>query len=82
MIREWWSLRQIRKEVDKVSAEYRAAPKDHLKQSEKIMKQRMEEIRLKMSMASLQDDEEQLVSFQVAQRRTVERHEVKLEPVC
>jgi hypothetical protein len=45
------------------------------------MKQRMEEIRLKMSMASLQD-EEQLVSFQVAQRRTVKRHEVKLEPVC
>jgi hypothetical protein len=81
MIREWWSLRQIRKEVDKVSAEYRAAQKDHLKQSEKIMKQRMEEIRLKMSMASLQD-EEQLVSFQVAQRITVERHEVKLEPVC
>ena len=63
MIREWWNLKQIRKEVEKVSAEYRAAQKDHLEQCEKIMQQRMEEIRLKTSLANLKDDQDQLVSI-------------------
>jgi hypothetical protein len=57
MIREWWNAKQIRKEVDKVSSEYRSAQRDQLKQCEKVMNQKMDEIRLKSSFASLKDDD-------------------------